>query len=229
MSIVGDKMNRLTVIISSMVIASYLIWGRYNIYSDFEEQVTYAKNVYHSDVIDLEKKHSITLEEGAFFDKFDTDKFIVLLECSKTDEMKGEGYWRNDYSLKMKIDAFAKTENNITSNRLVRNYFYPTDEPMQKNGKLWEGWPDDHMEYPLGEVIVFPKEKTFINIDVLVPDSFLNKANPRIKIVAKYDASLIGPYVYLKLLRDGGLLLSLICLSYLVILKKIRKSNNSKQ
>lgn len=218
-------MNRLLVIISSLVITCYLIWGRYNIFSDLEEQVTYAKNVYYSNVIDLDIKNSFNIDPGKYFDEFNTDKFIVLLECERTDVMNGEGFWKNKYSLKMRITAFAKTDNDIISNRLVQNFFYPTDEPMRDNDMLWNGWPDDKMEYPLGEVFVFPNEKIFMRIDVLVPDLFLNKANPRIKIVAKYDESLIGPYLYLKLFRDCGLLLSLICLGFLLINVKKRGSS----
>ena len=131
--------------------------------------------------------------------------------------MIGEDYWSNDYSLKLKIDAYAKTKNGVHAPRLVINYFYPTNEPMADTNKLWAGWPDERMEYLLGKSICFPKEELYIQLNIEETDSFLSKAKPRLKIVGDYDPAVLGHITMARTVRNSFVIISLIALIYLTI------------
>jgi hypothetical protein len=89
----------------------------------------------------------------------------------------------------------------------------PSDEPMAGKTKLWAGWPDNLMEYRLGNIIRFPKEDLIVELTIEEPDEILAKANPRLKIIGDYDPAAFG-YVYIFRLVQYIFLLLCLCAAF---------------
>ncbi len=207
--------RKTTSFLSLLLITCYLFWGRFSIFSEFEDDLYVAENPVYSKVLDLSKPGIIDIEVDNLYNKFQKNQIQLLLTCQKTSQMKDSEYWDKNYSLKLKLRAHAIIDNEIEIDRLVRNSFHFTDEPMAQNSKLWAGWPDDRMEYYLGSMVVYPKEQQLIQLDVVKPDYVLNSAEPRLKIVAKYDPAITGHLPLLKLFRDVLLAICLCGLAFL--------------
>lgn len=209
-------MKKTLIIISLLIVATCLLLSRNMWLSNFEHHVKTAKNPYFSKPIDLNRAGVIKflIKSGDW--SYNDGIADVLLVCERPNSAKGDDYWDRDFKLKVKINAYAETENKKTFPRLITNYFMPNDEPMATTTKLWAGWPDERLEYRLGHVLRFPMEDTVIDITVLVPDEVLAKTKPRLKIVGDYDSAVLG-YIYtLRLLRDVVLFLCFVSLAVLV-------------
>ncbi len=195
-------------------------------FSELEKHADIAKVTHYSSIIDLSMVGTFTWHVNREFLNYPGHIARISLTCENSPEMTGEDFWSRDYFLKLKIDAYAKTENSIQAPRLVLNYFFPTNEPMAATNKLWAGWPNERMEYLLGEVIYFPKEELYIHLNIEVPDSFLSKARPRLKIVGEYDPAALGHIGIARILRNSFVILGLIALLFLTI-QAIRANRKS--
>lgn len=192
-----------------------MLAGRNYMFSDFEKAVKISKNSRYSSKIDLGYLHAFSWKiKNDDWDYQDgTAKIFLVFNRSKNEG--NDEYWKKTFPLKVKVDAYAETENNVKANRLIKNYFFPSDEPMAKEAKLWSGWSDEKLEYPLGSVMRFPKEDLTIELTVQEPDTILNKANPRLKIVGDYDPAILGFAPFAKLLRDISLIACLLGLFFI--------------
>ncbi len=189
-----------------------LVISRSYYLSDFERHQRIARDAIISPPIDLSKTGIVkfVIKEGQW--SYENGIANLFLIFNRPEVSQTEEYWKKDFKLKIKINAYAITENKLTYPRLSLNYFMPNDEPMAKTTKLWAGWDDRGMEYLLGSVQRFPKEDLIIEVNVTTPDELLAKANPRLKIIGDYDPAVIG-YIYMfRLLRDSLLFLCFIAL-----------------
>lgn len=206
------SMRRILVVLASIILLGYVLISREKWFSDLERHVTISRNPYYSQEIDLRRTNVFAWEINRNVWGYVEGPANILLAFEQTENMRGKDYWNKDFDLKVKIDAYAITENNIKAQRLIQNYFFPTDEPMSKETKIWAGWGDRDMEYLVGQVMRFPKEDLYIKLTILSPDPVLANANPRLKIVGDYDSAVIGHLMMLKLGRDIGILVCLLSL-----------------
>ena len=118
---------------------------------------------------------------------------------------------RRQVDLRVKIRAEGRTAGGDWQDRLVRNWYFTTDEPFSLNSGLWESYGQGRYEFGLAGVQVVADEELRITIEVQVPDGQLMTGNPRLKLVAKYDYAAIGPEMFfLFLLREGGFWVSVV-------------------
>nr|WP_319393637.1 hypothetical protein [uncultured Desulfobacter sp.] len=210
-------LKKILIGLATVCLIGYIVLSRTFWFSELEKHADIAKNFYYSPIIDLSKTGTFTWHVNRQSWKYNGHFARIFLICERSSGMPGENFWSKGYSLKLKIDAYAETENHIRSPRLVINYFFPTDEPMAATNKLWAGWPDERMEYLLGEVTCFQKEELYIHLNIKNPDSFLSKANPRLKIVGDYDPAVMGHIVMARTLRSSFVIICLIALAFLTI------------
>ncbi len=208
-------MRKIILIMLSLAIASYMIVGRNYMLDGIERHLRISNDVIYSKDIDLCETNTFSwIIKKDDWDYTNGVAQLFLVFNRNNDETNSE-YWEKHFQLKVKINAYAKTENNVKAFRFIKNYFYPTDEPMAKETKLWSGWSDEKLEYPLGSLMRFPMEDLIIELTVQVPDPILNKATPRMKLVGDYDPAVLGFVPFAKLLRDIGLIGCLVGLLFI--------------
>lgn len=121
---------------------------------------------------------------------------------------------KENLNVVVKINAYGITEDNNKYNRLIRNWYFNTDEPLSSDNHLWSG----ASSFGLGGVIIYPGEKTVVEVSVLKPNPALKFTKPRLVMAAQYDHAAVP---YAMLLRVGGYIvfgcsiLSLLLLSFL--------------
>jgi len=214
---VNYTLRIILVILATITLLSYVLLSSKMWLMGFDKHLEIRDNPYYSQNVDLSKEHVFTWKIESNVCNYNKGIAKVLLVFERTPEMTGNNYWNKDFALKVKINAYAVTENNINAPRLIQNFFYPTDEPMSNETKLWSGWSDQRMEYLLGLVTRFPKEDLYIDLTILSPDFVLAKANPRLKIVGNYDDAAIGHLFTIWLICDIAIILCLFSLGFLAI------------
>lgn len=221
-------MKKILIIVSALLIVVYLLTNRFPLLQKLAHHQKIANTNYFSKTLDLSKASVIKVEIKRGDWNYDYGLANIVLAFNRTDITKDDNYYNKDFKLKLKINAYAITENKLSYPRLIKNYFMPSDEPMSGKTKLWAGWPDDIMEYRLGNIIRFPNEDLIIELKIEVPDEILAKANPRLKIVGDYDSAAIGYVNILKLIQYIFLTLCFGSLIFLVSLswKQTIKTKN---
>lgn len=209
-------MRKVLVILSTLAIFVFILVARSQMLQNLEKHVTISKNPYYSETIDLGRKHTFSWKISRA-DWHSTEKVAkIYLIFEKTPEMTGKDYRLKLFDLKVKIDTYAITENNVKAPRYIKNYFFPSDEPMEKDSQLWAGSSDQKKEYLLGYVVMgLPYEDLYVDLTIKTPDAFLAKANPRLKIVGDYDPAVLGHIGILYLIRDAGIIICLLALFFL--------------
>lgn len=192
-----------------------MLIGRNSILTDFEKNVKISNDSLYSPKVDLDHPHTFSWKIKNNDWDYNNGVAKLFLVLNRPESDGDDEYWRKTFPLKVKINAYADTENNIKAARLIKNYFSPSDEPMAKEAKLWSGWSDEKLEYSLGSVMRFPMEDLTVELTVQVPDPILNKANPRLKIVGDYDPAVLGFVPFAKLLRDIALIICLVGLLFI--------------
>ena len=199
----------------SLLIASYLVVGRNYMLDSIERHLSISNDVIYSTDIDLRETKTYSWRVKKEDWSYTNGVAQLFLVFNRITDGTNSEYWKKPFQLKVKINAYAETDNNVKAFRLIKNYFYPTDEPMAKETKLWSGWSDEKLEYPLGSLMRFPMEDLIIELTVQVPDPILSKATPRMKLVGDYDPAVLGLVPFAKLLRDIGLIGCLIGLLFI--------------
>jgi hypothetical protein len=124
---------------------------------------------------------------------------------------------RKQVELRVKVRAEGRVPRGDWQDRLVRDWYFTTDEPFSKPDlALWEKHGMGRLEYGLAGVQVVDGEELRITVDVQVPDGMLQTGSPRLKLVGEHDSAGI-PYamVILYVMRQGGFWL---CLGLVVVL-----------
>lgn len=175
---------------------------------EIERRVRIKESPYYCNVLDVGKtgtftwkisKNDWSYREGEAMISLIFQRSLVTYKTKK------------EMSLKVKINAYTKVENDLKVNRLIKNWYYTTDEPFSSEARLWEsGGPE--AEYGLGALNIYPFEDLFIEITILNPDTELAKAMPRLKIVGTVD--LAGVTWQISIV-DGGLILCILLLIFM--------------
>src|SRR5262249_1120912 len=115
---------------------------------------------------------------------------------------------REQVELRVKIRAEGRAPGGDWQDRLIRDWYFTTDEPFPGNG-LWESYGLGRLEYGLAGGPVAGREELRITVDIQVPDGHLATGNPRLKITGQHDSAAIAPRAaILVAMREGGFWLS---------------------
>jgi hypothetical protein len=155
----------------------------------------------------------------------------ISLVLNRVSQFKGEELLdRAKRPLKLKIEVYALQKDGTRIDRLIRNWYFTSDEPFSEAGsKLWSSGGNDQFEYGLAGIWAYPREEVFIRLQIMKPDTILAHGNPHLKISSDYDYAAV-PWVALFVLICYGILIILICflliISY-VIWRKYRKAKTA--
>jgi hypothetical protein len=136
---------------------------------------------------------------------------------------------REQVELRVKIRAEGRQPGGAWQDRLIRDWYYTTDEPFPGTG-LGESYGLGRLEYVLAAVQVVADEALLITVDVQVPDGHLMTGNPRLKIIGDHDYAAFGPHMaILFALREGGFWLSvgLVFVLAVLALRPLQRSGPS--
>jgi hypothetical protein len=117
-----------------------------------------------------------------------------------------------------RVQAFAVPRGGSRVDRLIRNWYYTTDEPFSENVHLWSSGGASSIEHGLAGVRLYQFEDLFIVLTITSADPELDKGNPRLTLVGEHDYAVFEHLPFLRAVRDGGLVIAVVCLVGLVFL-----------
>lgn len=212
---VGLIGRRLLSVLAVVVVSIYLWIGRGEWIADLERQAQIGSKPLYSDVLDVSRigrtVWKIPREEWLY--REGEAKLSLLL--SEDPALPIDAADRSRLALRLKISVAGISERGDSFDRLVRNWYYTTDEPFDPRARLWSSVGGSEIEHGLAGVILYPFEATVVTIDVTTADARLAQGRPRLKLVGDYDYAVYEHIPFLRLIRDGGLV---ICLSLVVAL-----------
>lgn len=195
---------------------AYLFLSRGLWLAELEKQGTVGREKLTKS-IDLTRAETVTWKITGDEWKY-TGECQVALVLDRPDDIPHESYRKESRALKLRVDAYAVTSRPATGRnaegfrapRLIRNWYYTTDEPFSPEARLWEGWGKS-VELGLCGATRYPWEDTYVVIEILQPDPILAKANPRLQIVGEHDYAVYEHLPRLQLYRDLVLLFLTVC------------------
>src|SRR5712692_1466853 len=121
--------------------------------------------------------------------------------------------------MRVKTDAYAityepaaggKVIEGFQAPRLIRNWYFKTDDPLSPDAAIWQSWGDS-VELGLCGLNRYPFEDTYIVVEITRPDPVLAKANPRLQIFGEHDYAVYEHLPMLRILRDSILVFLTLC------------------
>lgn len=106
--------------------------NRFPLLQKLEHHQEIANNQYFSNTLDFSKTNVIKLEIKRGDWSYDYGLANIFLAFNRSDVSKDDNYWNKDFKLKVKVNAYAIDQNKLSFQRLIKNYFMPSDEPMSE-------------------------------------------------------------------------------------------------
>jgi hypothetical protein len=202
---------------AAVLVALYLfaLWSDWFTWAEFAVE---GRRPLYSDNIDLRKSGpivwSLPPEKNRFAQKEAHLGLSLNLETLK--EIPRD---RHQVQLRVKMSAEGRTPGGEWQNRLIKDWYFTTDEPFSERCSIWESYGMGQLEYGLAGIEIVPDEELRITLDVQVPDARLMSGNPRMSLVGKHDYAATMPEILaIWILKNGGIIVSLLLLFTLMIL-----------
>jgi hypothetical protein len=174
-------MRRILCLIALVIIAGYLLALRTDWFTEAARSPA-GRNPLYSESLDLRKRQTITWAVPKDGWAYHNGKAMLSLALNvhMMTEMPKD---REQVELRVKVSAFGVRPDGSREDRLVKDWYYCTDEPFSKNGRsLWSSWGYGRVEFGLGAVHVKDDEDTVIEVKVTTPDPVLAVGNPRLRL-----------------------------------------------
>jgi hypothetical protein len=211
-------MRRILSLVAVLFVAAYLIAERTDWFTEAAKSPA-VRNPLYSDTLNLREKGTIRWDVPKDVWSYKEGKANLSLALN-IHLLREYPHDRSQVELRAKVIATGSRSGGAKEDRLVKDWYFKTDEPFSKAGEgLWEGWGHGWMEYGLGAVEVRPDEELRIELVVEIPDPHLAAGNPRLKLVGEHDHAGDGlQMLFFAALRDIGLGTSFACLVVLFFL-----------
>ncbi|MBN1787291.1 MAG: hypothetical protein JW806_02745 [Sedimentisphaerales bacterium] len=210
-------MKKIIIIISALFVAFYLFASRPHWFSELEQQIDIGKDFITSETVDVSRPNTfrwvIPKEEW----NYKEGRACLNIIFDRKDDIPVDNYDKEVTPLRVRVAAYGILDNNEEANRLIKNWYYLSNEPFSPGLRIGVSWGTKVVEYMLAGIDVYIHEKMVIELEVLTPDEKLAKANPRLQLVGEHDYAVFGHIGVFRIMRDGGLFISIIALLYLVV------------
>jgi hypothetical protein len=214
------KTNIVIGLIAALLLG-YLAYSRSLWFPELERQVAVGRDRL-SKPVDIEKAGKILwrITENQWKH---TGELKVALLIDNAQTLPRDALRKESMALRVVMDANAVTfepslsgvKEVLHANRLIRNWYYTTNEPLSPKARIWESAGGGTVEFGLCGVNRYPLEDTIIEMDILRPDTILGKANPRLVVYEDYDYAVEEHIGSLRFLRDVILCLLACCIAIL--------------
>ncbi len=210
-------MARLQFLLIPLLITVYLYAHWADWFTEAELNAAVKRPLY-SEMLDLRKVGPVLWDIAANRLEFARGKAHLSLSLN-LNAMLEIPENRDAVALRVRISAQGRLPGGHWQDRLIRDWYYTTDEPFSRSGSgLWSRFGFGSAEYGLGGVEVVPEEEIQVTLDVQVPDGLLMTGRPRLKLVAAHGVlDLHYPPFIRRALREGGFWLSLALLIWLSV------------
>ncbi len=229
-SILLKTMKRIPFVLAILFIAIYLLAGRSHWFSEIFSQAEIGKKPIYSASIDLTRVGKFTWKiprDNWVFDKYSQGEARLSIVFDRKDEIELWRYKKEHFPLRLKVNAYANTEDQFRLNRQIQNWYFKTNEPFRnKDNIVGSSWGSSTVSYLIAGIYLYSQEDTFVEIEIMTPDSELAKTNPRLKLVGDHDYAIFGHLSFFYLIRDGGLLLCFLFLATIWLKLNKRDKHN---
>ena len=209
--------KKILIIISALFVILYLFASRPHWFSELEQQIEIGKDSITSEALDISRANTFQWIIPRNEWRYKEGKASLCIVLDRKEDIPTTSYDKEATSLRIKVTAHGILDNNEKPNRLIKDWYYLSDEPFSPGLKMGVSYGQKTIEYLLAGIDIYPYEKTVIEVEILTPDKQLAKANPRLQLVGEYDYAISGHIGVFRLIRDGGLLISIIALLFLTI------------
>ena len=221
----------LVILLIAALLLGYLAYSRSLWFPELERQVAVGRERL-SKPIDIEKAGRILWRIPEDQWKY-TGEVKVALVIDNAQTLPKGALRKESMALQVVMDASAVTyepslagmKEVLRANRLIRNWYYTTNEPLSPKARIWESGGGGTVEFGLCGVNRYPWEDTIIEMVILRPDPILGKANPRLIVYGDYDYAVDEHIGSLRTVRDVILCLLSGCIAILAYYAMQRKSN----
>ncbi|OGV63027.1 MAG: hypothetical protein A2283_14895 [Lentisphaerae bacterium RIFOXYA12_FULL_48_11] len=147
--------KKIMIVLSATVLLAYLAYSRNLWFSELERQVAVGKDIL-SQPIDIEKPGKILWRITEDQWKY-TGEVKVGLLIDNNQTLPRDALRKESMALQVVLDANAVTYQPSTSgmkevlrvNRLIRNWYFTTNEPLSPNARIWESGNGSTVEFGL--------------------------------------------------------------------------------
>jgi len=193
--------------------------ARNGTYSKASRELRVAGNKYETNKIDISKINTFiwTITKDEWEHEGDA-QLSILFQIRK--DLPREKYQRENVSLRVKVRAYATPSNadprdwpaGAEYDRVIRDWYYNTDDPLSKNSSIWRRSGGDRSEFGLAGISCRPYETLTIEVAVTSPDPILADSNPKLKIVGSHPSSMIPQILIARFIDIVGLTISILLL-----------------
>jgi len=188
--------------------AAFMVWHAWQ--AQLDQQAELGRQVLHFDTIDLSKEGTISWSVPTDKWQYKEGEARLSLVVNRVPNLSLPR--RDGSTLRIRITAKGILHDGATNDRLIRDWYYTTDEPFTNEPKLWESGGPDSEEFGLGGIAIHPFERLVIGIQVLTPYAALQEAKPRLKLAAKYDYAIDEHLPFMRFLGHIAFGLSVIAI-----------------
>jgi hypothetical protein len=207
------------VVLSAFAVLGYLFLTRAFWFSDLERQARVGEDRL-SKPIDISHVDRVVWEIPARNWKYNGECHVALV-LDRRDDIPFDAYRKESMTLRVKVDAYAITNEPAAGGnvihgsqqlpRLIRNWYFRTDEPLSPDARIWESSGDASIEFGLCGLHRYHFEDSYVVIEVTRPDRVLAQANPRLQIFGEHDYAVYEHLPMLRVVRDSILVLLAVC------------------
>jgi hypothetical protein len=201
-------MRKIISVVALLWLIGYVLVARNLALAPFEQQSRIGHDSLFFDDIDLSKQGTIIWNIPR--DKWTYKEGDAILSLVVNNSRNLPSQMRDGSTLRVKIAAEGILDNGEKNNRLIRNWYYTTDQPFTDNPKLCESGNSDSREYGLAGISVYPFERLKISVQVLNGYAELQQLKPRLKLVGDTDYAIDEHLPFLRTIRDAEFVVSLI-------------------
>jgi hypothetical protein len=227
--------RRIIIIASAALLLGYLVCTRGLWLSELEKQTAIGRDRLSKPVA-IEKTGKIVWRIAEEEWKY-TGEIQVALVFDNIQTIPRSAYHIDSMALKVAMDAnaiiYEQTNTGkkdvFRTNRIIKNWYFTTNQPLSPEARIWQTGGSDIIEIGLCGVTRYPFEDTIIEMEILQPDSTLNKTNPRLIAYGKHDYAIYEHIGGLKVFRDVILSLLALCIIVLAYYATRSKPNKSQE
>lgn len=147
--------RNIVIVVSTLLLLGYLVASRGLWFAELEREVAIGKDRL-SKPVDLEKTGKIEWHIPEDQWKY-TGEVKVALEVDNVQTIPRNAYSKETMALRVAMDANAITyqpsnaglKEVTRANRLIRNWYYTTNEPFSPEARIWESGGESTIEFGL--------------------------------------------------------------------------------
>ena len=207
-------MKRKVLILAGVFYLLVVLWvGRAQWFSEIERQAAVSQDVLISQPIDLSKPGISTWVVPRKSWSFKEGEARLSLLVPRSSGQWVDGRKQSLAPLSLKVEARGVLENGQKFDRLVKNWYFSTSEPLDPNAKIWISFNSSNAEYGLAGVNIYPFESTVISINVTTPSPVFSSCKPVLKLVGSYDYAVNEALSWVRLVKNTAFVVAVIILA----------------